>query len=313
MDIILKEKYKINNLNEGVELSEALDGIAYSANIDIVETKQLTNIGIAKGDKITIIDGDTTVFNGVIWELSRNKKSKSISLSCKERTVYIEESEDEYLFGEGTATSRIIQYCKDWGIPIEPMIDTKIKLAKAVYRSSTIYSMIKKDLVETSTKGGDLYKLRMENKLKLFKLGTNNKVYKLDNILEDIDEKFSLSGIVTQVKVLGKNDNDDKKTAIIGTYKKNTEKYGTIQKILQDDKVDNTTKAKTASDVLFNTGEDSISVKCKDIITLRAGDKVSLYGNELIVIDITHTLSNVPEMSLSLSTLDIIRTKFYSS
>ena len=97
--------------------------------------------------------------------------------------------------------------------------------------------MMKKDLKETAVKGGDLYKLRMANKLNLFKIGSNTKVYKLESVLEDMDEKYSLSGLVTQVKVLGKNDKNDKKTPIIGTYKKNTDKFGTIQKILQDEKL----------------------------------------------------------------------------
>lgn len=312
MDLILKDRYKINNLNQGITLKEALDGIAYSASIDIVETKELSKVGIFKGDKIKLIDGNNIIFSGVIWDLNKNKKSKKISLSCRERTVYIEESEDEYLFGEGTATSRINQYCKDWGIPTESLLDTKLKLSKAVYRKDTIFSMMKKDLKETAVKGGDLYKLRMANKLNLFKLGSNTKIYKLESVLEDIDEKYSLSGLVTQVKVLGKNDKDDKKSPIIGTYKKNTDKFGTIQKILQDEKIDNSSKAKSAAEGLFNTGEDSISIRCKDIIGIRAGDKISLYGKELYVVDITHELSNVPKMSLSLSTLDIIRKRFYS-
>ncbi len=314
MDLILKDKYKIKNLNQGITLREGIDGIAYIADINILETKNLINIGISKGDNIKLLDGNNKIFNGVIWDLDRNKNSNKIRLECHERTVYIEESEDEYLFGEGTATTRIKQYCKDWGIPIDELLDTKIKLSKAIYRRSTIFSMIKKDLVETATKGGDLYKLRMENKLKLFKIGSNSVVYKLDNILEDINEKNSLKGIVTQVKVLGKNKDENSKSPIIGTYKKNTEKYGTIQKIIQDDKVDNSKKAKSAAENLFNTGDDSLSVKCKDILEIRAGDKVSLYSKYYYVIDVTHELNGSSKMSLNLcSNLDVIRKRFYSN
>lgn len=312
MDIIFKDKYKINNLNEGISLKEAIDGIAYEANISIIETDKLSSIGISKGDSIKLIEGNVTVFNGVIWDLGKSKKSKKLNLTCKERTIYIEESEDEYLFSESSATQRIKQYCKDWGIP-EDLVDTKIKLSKAIYRSEAIFSMMKKDIIETAKKGGDLYKLRMENKLRLFKIGSNTKVYKLESVLDDVEEKFSLNGMVTQVKVLGKNESDDKKSPIIGTYKSsNIAKYGTIQKILQDEKVDNSTKAKAAAEGLFNTGQDSISVRCKDIIDIRAGDKVSLYGKELYVIDITHDINSVSNMSLNLSTLDIIRKRFYS-
>ena len=76
MDLILKDRYKINNLNQGITLKEALDGVAYSASINIVETKELSKVGISKGDKIKLIDDNNIVFSGVIWDLSKSKKSK---------------------------------------------------------------------------------------------------------------------------------------------------------------------------------------------------------------------------------------------
>ena len=48
------------------------------------------------------------IFNGLLWEVNRSRNSKELRITCKERTVYIEESQDEYLFPEGmTATQRI--------------------------------------------------------------------------------------------------------------------------------------------------------------------------------------------------------------
>ena len=316
--IILRNKYRIDILSEGIQLSEAIDGIAYTANIDLIETEELRKLGIAKGHSIEIYDIDfetiknRQVFKGVIWEVNRSRKSKKITIACKERTIYIEESEDEYIFPSGmTATQRIQKYCRDWGIPTSSLVNTKIKLAKAVYRSDSILGIMLKDLKETAQKGGNLYKLRMLDKLNIFQVGSNKSVWRLETIAEEISDKSSLDGMVTQVKVLGKQE-EDKKSPVIGVYKKDTAKYGTIQKLIQDEKIKNGAEAKKRANVLFNTGEETVRVSGVDINSIRAGDKVSVNGKILYVIDVTHNLGSNGKMDLSLSGLDYIRRKFYS-
>ncbi|WP_077723597.1 XkdQ/YqbQ family protein, partial [Clostridioides difficile] len=276
MKIILNGKYDIANFNEGITLSEAIDGVAYKMDVSLIEPKQLQDIWIKKGDKIVLID--------IAYE------SKKLTLSCRERTVYMEESEEQYSFKENTATQRIEYYCKQWNIPYYNLANTGKKLAKVIHKTN-ILDMIKKDLKETASKGGDLFRVRMDNKLKLFKLGTNANVYKLDSILEDANFTSSFNDAVTSVKVLGKSKDENTKAPIIGTYKKDSDKYGTLQKIKQDEKIKNAKEAKKAAEAMFNSGEETISVDCVvDINRIRAGDKVSLKGKEYYVIDVTHTL-----------------------
>lgn len=319
MKIILNNKYDIANFNEGITLSEAIDGVAYKMDVSLVEPKQLQDIGIKKGDKIVLIDiayeskKEETIFDGVIWETRRSEKSKKLTLSCRERTVYMEESEEQYSFKENTATQRIEYYCKQWNIPYYNLANTGKKLAKVIHKTN-ILDMIKKDLKETASKGGDLFRVRMDNKLKLFKLGTNANVYKLDSILEDANFTSSFNDAVTSVKVLGKSKDENTKAPIIGTYKKDSDKYGTLQKIKQDEKITNAKEAKKAAEAMFNSGEETISVDCAvDINRIRAGDKVSLKGREYYVIDVTHTLDSTPKMKLNIGTLDYIRRKFYNN
>ncbi|HBE9354176.1 TPA: XkdQ, partial [Clostridioides difficile] len=244
MKIILNGKYDIANFNEGITLSEAIDGVAYKMDVSLIEPKQLQDIWIKKGDKIVLIDiayeskKEEIIFDGVIWETRRSEKSKKLTLSCRERTVYMEESEEQYSFKENTATQRIEYYCKQWNIPYYNLANTGKKLAKVIHKTN-ILDMIKKDLKETASKGGDLFRVRMDNKLKLFKLGTNANVYKLDSILEDANFTSSFNDAVTSVKVLGKSKDENTKAPIIGTYKKDSDKYGTLQKIKQDEKIKN--------------------------------------------------------------------------
>ncbi|EOE7203662.1 XkdQ [Clostridioides difficile] len=319
MKIILNGKYDIANFNEGITLSEAIDGVAYKMDVSLVEPKQLQDIWIKKGDKIVLIDiayeskKEEIIFDGVIWETKRSEKSKKLTLSCRERTVYMEESEEQYSFKENTATQRIEYYCKQWNIPYYNLANTSVKLAKAIHKTN-ILDMIKKDLKETASKGGDLFRVRMDNKLKLFKLGTNANIYKLDSILEDANFTSSFNDAVTSVKVLGKSKDENTKASIIGTYKKDSDKYGTLQKIKQDEKIKNAKEAKKAAQAMFNSGEETISVDCAvDINRIRAGDKVSLKSKEYYVIDVTHTLDSRPKMKLNIGTLEYIRRKFYTN
>ena len=319
--IIFKDKYKIENLSEGIQLSESIDGIAYTANINLVETDELKKLGVVKGSPIQIWDSDfetkkqTLIFKGMAWDVNKNRKTRKTVLTCKERTIYLDQSEEEYLFPAGqTATQRAIQYCKDWSIPQGVLTGTSTTLSKAVYRNNTIYDMMKKDLKETAQKGGKLFKFRMSSgKLDIVQLGSNKTVWKLETIAEDIEESSSLDGMITQVKILGKQE-ENKKTPVIGVYKNNLNiyRYGAIQKIVQDDKIKNGDEAKKKAVSLLNAGKETVRVSGIDINTIRAGDKVSLDGKILYVIDITHNLGSTGKMDLNLGTLEYIRREFYN-
>lgn len=317
--LIVKNKYKVEELNLGISLQESIDSIAYMATIKLLENKELEDIQIVKGDAIEVWetpfngDADIMIFKGIVWEKDRSRKDKTLELTCKERTVYLENSADEYLLIEGqTATQRITKYANDWNITIGTFADTSVGLSKNTYRNETILDMIFKDLKETVEKGGNLYKVRMSDKLDLVEIGTNTIVWKLESIATEIEELSSLEGAVTQVKVLG-TQQDDQLSPIIGTYEKETSSYGTLRKILQDDKVTTADQASKKADTIFSTGEDYININCAiDINTIRAGDKVSLDGVELYVASVTHNIGTPGSMDLTIGTMDYIRRKFYA-
>ncbi|MBN1058537.1 XkdQ/YqbQ family protein [Clostridium botulinum] len=334
IELVLKNKYKIQLLSEEATLKESIDSIAYTLNLSLIETDELKNIGLVKGDSIQLYDymfnsnEYKKIFDGTIRDINGSKKNKKLYIICRERTVSIEESEEEYLWKDGqTATQRAKTICNDWGIPVGNFSETSIGLSKDL-RKESLFSTMKKDLKETAQKGGSLYKFRMSESLDLVELGSNSMVYKLDSIVEDVQSKSSLNGAITQVKVLGKeetkkttketkksNNSEEKElilSPIIGVFKKDTERYGTIQKLFQDEKIDDYSKAKSKADALFSNGEDSMSVPCvQDINTIRAGDKVSLYNNFYYVTDITHELGAGGKMNMTVMSWEGVKTKFY--
>ncbi|WP_315074522.1 XkdQ [uncultured Clostridium sp.] len=324
MELYLKDNYKIELLAESVTAKESLDAIAYTLTVELAYTDELRALGIAKGDSIMLYDnayslyGYEMIFNGVVWDLEKDEKDKKVTITGRERTVHIEESEDEYLWSEGqTALDRMMIIANDWGIPVGYTDDPKIGLSKSK-RKESLYSMMKKDLKETAQKGGSLYRIRMDEKLDFIELGTNVETYELSGIIDSLEYKESMDGIVTQVKVLGKNDKDDKLSPIIGTFSQDTETYGCIQKIIQDDDVKSYSDAENKSISMFNTGEDSISVNCvKDINYLRAGNQVSLYNNPYIITEMTHKFGNCNtedpgSMNVILMTWEGVRKKYYA-
>lgn len=313
--VILRNSIKLDNLNLEISLSESIDSIAYTAHIRFVAPMDLK---FMEGDAIEIVKnmdpGKGTVFKGVIWHKTTDTKhTKLASLICKERTIYIEKSEDEYLFKEGTtATQRAKQMCNDWGIPIGNFEDTKIPLAKSPPKIGTIYGMMLDDLKETAQKGGDLFRYRMQNKLDLIKIGSNKVVHNISNIIESINQIGTLEGAVTKVKVLGKQE-DDKKSPVIGVFEKDTSKLGTLQKLVQDEKIQDANTARKKAESMFSKGEGSILVKCIDIPEIRAGDKVEINGFYAYVTSVEHKLGEPGRMDLVLESLDQIRGKYYAN
>lgn len=317
--VILKNSIKLDDLKLEISLSETIDSIAYTADTRIVVPEEMSKkLLLMEGDPIEIIKnkdpGKGTVFKGVIWNKNTDMKHNKVgSLTCKERTIYIEKSEDEYLFKEGTAaTQRAQQMCGDWGIPIGNFEDTGVPLAKAPPKIGTIYGMMLDDLKETAQKGGGLFKYRMQNKLDLIKIGSNEVVHDISNILENINQTGTLEGAVTKVKVLGKKE-DNVKSPVIGTYSKNTDKLGTLQKVIQDEKISDTGSAKSKAESMFSNGEGSIRVSGIDIPEVRAGDKVKLNGFYIYVTSVVHQLGVPGKMELVLEFLDQIRGKYYAN
>lgn len=324
MDLVLKNKYKIEGLSLSGSLKESIDTISYTMNFEILKNYALANkIGLTKGDSIEFYDKgfwskeNKKIFSGVIWTINESDKTMRISLECKERTVYLEESEDELLLYDGhTATQRATNICNDWSIPIGNFADTGIGLSKD-RRKNSLYTMMWSDLKETAQKGGKLYCYRMGTSLDLIELGTNEVIYKLDGIIDDPSRKNTLDGVVTQVKVLGENKSKEESpeiSPIVGVFKQGTDDYGTIQKIVQDSKVTDYATGQDKANSMFSTGEDTWTFKCvKDIPDIRAGDKVSLYDKFYYVTEITHNLGDADSMTMNaMSTLDDIRRKFYA-
>lgn len=309
-------KSDISELVEGVDLADAIDNVSYQCDMDIVSTKELRDRGIRPGEPILLIDRQTKkeAFHGVLWDVdSSDKGQKYLSVTAYDRMKYLEESEDEYIFPEGqTAAQRIKKYCTDWGIPIGSIPDTGILLAKAKYRKRTIREMMQADIVETALKGGKMYKLRLGQKLELFEIGSNREVYSLvrGEGMVEVAQKRTLTGTVTQVKVLGA-EKENRLSPVITIERKGVDEFGTIQKVVQEEKITTVKDARTAANNLLSGIQEVIGYKGIDIPAIRAGDKVRLQEWTLLVVSVVRQLGNPGTMSLTLAGEQYVRRRFF--
>lgn len=316
-DVILNGKYYLREVLEDAIVQDSLDEIAARLSLTAVITNDLPSI--FNGNPIELIGipfGESKVkslFNGVLWDISSESTgTKHATLDIFDRTKYIAESEDEYIFPAGqTATQRIKQYATDWGIPLGNVADIKIPLAKAIYRPQSIYNMIAADLRENVSKGGKMYQARMNGtKLDLIELGSNKTVWVLES-LDSIIQKRSLSGTTTQVKIIGQVESEEQRSPVYAIKKKDTDTYGTIQKVIYAPKASDLSAAKQQADEMLQGIHESFFVRGIDINTIRAGDKVQLNGIELLVISAQHKLGVPGEMLLEVGSERYVRRNFY--
>lgn len=310
-EVILAGQYNLKNNIETIRLDEQLDDIAYRATIQMVVTPDFPGISPGQG---LVISGNTVLFTGVVWTVDSSSRGlKHLEVTAYDRTIYLAKSEDEYFFPVGlTATQRFAKYAGDWGIPLGSVADTGFPLPKDVYRAQSIYNMIKTDLQNTVTKGGGgMYRPRFSSSgLDLVKLGANKEVWMLEH-LEDTKQERTMEGTVTQVKVLGQ-ESENQRTPVLAIVKGETDKYGTLQKILQSDRVKTAAHAKTAGQKLLAGITESFTTTCPDMPELRAGDKVTYSKMDLLVTEVQHELGNPGHMTLTLMAPQQVQRRFYA-
>lgn len=312
--VILSNRYDVRDFVEELTLEDSLDEIAYKASIRLAVTSELPAVVPGHAIRVTGIpfggDGVANLLHpGVVWECtSANSGSKHLSVTAYDRTIYLAKSEDERLLPGGqTASERLKLYAKDWGIPVGTVQNTVIKLARNIKRTQSIYAMIQEDLKETADKGGGLFRPRMtERGLELVKLGGNRTKWPLE-LLEDVSQTRSLEGAVTQVKVLGAEAGEKKLSPVLALERKDAEKLGTLQKIIQDSKLETAGEAKQAAQKALLGVQTTFSVNAPDINVIRAGDEVRLNGIALWVTRVSHKLGTPGHMELELAPPEKVR------
>lgn len=322
-EVVLDNRYLLGDIVENISLDESLDEIAYRATVNLVVPADFP--GIQPGQEIRVSGiphrGTEMVYllhPGVVWECENSfRGADRLTVTLYDRTIYLSKSEDEYLFPAGqTATQRLEKYASDWSIQLNRVPDTRTALSKKVYRAQSIYAMLTSDLKETARKGGSLYRPRMTpNGLELFQIGSNDTVWVLEpeGNVDSITQRRTLEGAITKVKVLGKEENPESATEILAVESLDTERYGTLQKIVMDSEITTVSEAVTAAKGFLSGMQETFSISAIDVNTIRAGDRVHLLGSgmDLIATSVRHELGRPGKMTLELASYDYVKRRFF--
>lgn len=319
--VILQDKYDLSPLVENIHLRDSLEQVAYQGTVNLIVTPDMPPISPGMSIRVSGIpygkkEYASILHPAVVWEVeTSNNGIKRMTLTLYDRTVYLDKSEDEYLFpAKQTATQRFKKYAADWELKIAVLPDTEKKLGRSVYRTQSIYASMFADLRETAKAGGKLYHPRMiSSGLELYELGTNKDVYILESIT-DTTQTRTLEGAATKVKVLATSASETGKevpSKVMAIEKKDIAKYGLLQAIIQDDEVKSTAAASELAKSKLRGIQETISLNAPDINTVRAGDVVLLGSMKLLVISVSHELGNPGSMALELGTYDDVKRRFY--
>ncbi|RED36348.1 phage portal protein [Paenibacillus sp. VMFN-D1] len=319
--VILQDKYDLTPLVEAINLRDSLEQIAYQGTVNLVVTPDLPPIAPGMAIRISGIpygkkDYVTLLHPAVVWEVeTTNNGMKRMTITLYDRTVYLDKSEDEYLFpAKQTATQRFKKYASDWNLKIAKLPDTGKELGRAVYRTQSLYASMFADLRATAKAGGKLYHPRMiASGLELYELGTNPDVYVLEAVTDTMQTR-TLEGAATKVKVLATAASETGKevpSKVLAIEEKDVAKYGQLQAIIQDDEVKNGAAARELARSKLRGIQETITVNAPDINTIRAGDAVMLGQVQLLVISVSRELGNPGSMSLELGTYDDVKRRFY--
>lgn len=294
-----------------LELSETFDDISYTAKLNLKLPESMKWLPISQGSPIEINTHKGNLFNGVVWDVNENElHHKDISLSCKERTVYMENSEDQLMFKAGTtATERVMEICGKWGIPTGIMVDTGVGLAATGPMTGNIHEIIMGFIKETAQKGGGLFKFRMGAGLDLVPVGYYSwPIYEIENI----KRSSSLEGAVTQVKVVGAKDSGTRGT-VTGTYSQATDKIGTLQRVVTEALATSGSTAERVAESTFTLGKKSIEFDAIDNPFIRCGDAVHIPDGFYIVTSVHHRHGDPGHMHIQVMTLDSVKGEFFSN
>lgn len=312
-------KYNVTPAVISQDRSEPKGQIAQRVTLQLANVKVdgtwLSSIMKAR-NRVFIYANDGTkedeVFRGYLWNRLRTDSltENELSYVCYDNLIYFQESEDSLYFSSGKSTKDVVSsICSKWGIKLqyayESITHTKMPLRGAL---SDIFTSDILDLVKKRT--NKKYVIRsVKDTMVVQTVGSNSTVYHFiagKNITRTVSG-WTMDGVITQVIIIGKADDDDREP-IEATISGKTSEYGTLQKIQRRSENTNLADAKIeAKYTIDEHGEPKweYEITAPDVPWIHKGDKVYVSAGEnvgyRIVTEIYRTIDNKSrEMTLTL-------------
>ena len=244
----------------------------------------------------------------VEWNPSWRNNKEMFRIKAYDILYDLQESQDCLYFPAGTRTkSAISQVLSKWGVPFATYTGPNVQHGKMAYKSEKLGTVIMKILDEAKLKGGTEAVLRSSKaSVSVLKYGSNSTIYHFEenDHVTELDHRISTAGMVTRVKVLGK-ENDDGSQPVEATVNGRTE-YGVRQKLVTRGNDESLSEAKkSAEEILREEGKpaETITVKLPDLPLIRKGDQIHLKTSSIAAgfYYCTSVLHNIDTGSMTLT------------
>ena len=319
----LKPVYTVNIVVDGVshdvtpalisfDMSEKKKQMAQSVVINLMNIKvgngHLSSILKARQRVFIFADDGSKkdeVFRGFLWTIGYQSSltERDLSVKCYDNLIYLQESEESTFFAAGKLTKDVCQsLCDKWGIKLkfEYRSITHTKLALR----GKLADIFTEDILEKTRKqlGGFYVILSVKDEMVIKSVATNSTIYHFlagKNTIQTSSE-CTMEGLVTQVLIVGKADDDDKEPIEATISSKTlTAKYGTVQKVVTRNEDTSLEDAKKeAWNTVYADGSPKweYEIKALDVPWIRKGDKVYVHaGNidsNMLVVGIDRSIDN---------------------
>lgn len=242
------------------------------------------------------------VFRGFIWKkqyISSNEE-RDFTFTCYDNLIYFQESEDYDYFSAGKSTEDVLgAFCEKWGVELEYNYES-ITHEKLMLKGTlaNIFQNSILDLVQDRT--GKRYVMRSEkDKLRILNVGLNEEIYQLLSAQNVVQTKSiqTMEGVLTKIVFQGKSGTDSR-PPVEAEVSENTDKFGTIQKVVSRNESASLEDAKKEAQAMLDLAKNPFweyEVEAPDIPWIRKGDKIyvnagDIYEMYLIVREVQRTI-----------------------
>lgn len=234
-------------------------------------------------------DGETVdeVFRGMVWTKRYvNKQKKEITLTCYDQLIYFQKTEDNKFYPEGMETENICNtLCSDWGVSLvwnyQSITHKKLMLTgklSDIFLTDILAEVKKKVHLPAVMKS-------VKDVVYIETVGSNSKIYEIkrgENAISTTST-VTMDDVVTRVVITGKQD-DEGCTPVEATVDGDTERFGTIQKIIRKNENTEMSEVKEeAQDIIDENGYPKMryEIEAIDIPWIRRGDKVKIVAGDM--------------------------------
>lgn len=196
-------------------------------------------VPINLGDNLKLVEGNKTLFYGIVWTRDKGTDRNEINIHCKDFGIYLLKNKQSYKSSPITPQDMTRKVCKDFGIKTGKIAAVG-KTIKRNFLGVDLYSIIMSSYTVASNK--KYMCIFEEDKLNVVEKGIIEcKALESEVNLLTTSVSESLDDMVNKVNVFNKENN------LIKVFQntKDIKKYGTIGEYIKvnDDKEDYTLKA----------------------------------------------------------------------